>query len=54
MEVKSICSLCGKIDFLHTCRLCGRLVCGNCYIFGKEICISCAKKYDFKNKNKRF
>ena len=38
-----ICSICGKMaDPVYTCRLCGAMVCSNCFIASRAICRRCA------------
>ncbi|ADZ08929.1 orotate phosphoribosyltransferase [Methanobacterium lacus] len=44
MELTGICSLCGKTGKIHTCQLCGSLVCEECYNPSKGICRSCNKR----------
>jgi len=44
MELMGICSLCGKTGKIHTCQLCGSLVCEECYNPSKGICRSCNKR----------
>ncbi|QHN05933.1 orotate phosphoribosyltransferase [Methanothermobacter sp. THM-1] len=44
MHLKGICSLCGRADFLHTCRLCGANVCSECYIADMGVCRICRSK----------
>lgn len=51
MEVKGICNICGNVGILHTCRLCGRLVCGECYIPAAGLCRICYKKPGRRIKN---
>ncbi|KAB2941029.1 MAG: orotate phosphoribosyltransferase [Candidatus Methanoperedens sp.] len=38
MEVTGVCSICGRPGKLHTCMLCGSLVCSRC-ITEKGVCI---------------
>ncbi|HHW05661.1 MAG TPA: orotate phosphoribosyltransferase [Methanothermobacter sp.] len=54
MEVKGICSLCGKVAFLHTCRLCGAMVCPDCYVPELGVCRICAGKLRRKNLKSAF
>jgi hypothetical protein len=42
MEVEGLCSICGRPAKLHTCHLCGKLVCSQCMDLRKGICIRCA------------
>jgi hypothetical protein len=42
LEVEGLCSICGLPAKLHTCHLCGKLVCGQCMDRIKGICIRCA------------
>jgi hypothetical protein len=42
MEVEGLCSICGRPAKLHTCHLCGRLVCSQCMSHRKGVCIKCA------------
>ncbi|WP_370004958.1 orotate phosphoribosyltransferase [Methanothermobacter sp. KEPCO 2] len=44
MQLKGICSLCGRADFLHTCRLCGSMVCSGCYSAELGVCKLCRSK----------
>ncbi|MGB9938044.1 MAG: orotate phosphoribosyltransferase [Methanobacterium sp.] len=43
MELKGICSICGRPGKMHTCTLCGSLVCSNCYDTPKGICKLCKR-----------
>ncbi|MDD3454596.1 orotate phosphoribosyltransferase [Methanothermobacter tenebrarum] len=49
LEVRGLCSLCGKVAFLHTCRLCGALVCSDCYVPELGVCRICAGKLRRRN-----
>ncbi|NJD54130.1 MAG: orotate phosphoribosyltransferase [Candidatus Methanoperedens sp.] len=42
MEVTGVCSICGRPGKLHTCMLCGSLVCSRC-ITGEGVCIRCSQ-----------
>ncbi|WP_048138303.1 hypothetical protein [Methanosarcina horonobensis] len=42
MEVEGLCSICGRPAKLHTCHLCGRLVCSQCMDRRKGVCVKCA------------
>ncbi|WP_410509255.1 hypothetical protein RSJ42_03085 [Methanosarcina hadiensis] len=42
MEAEGLCSICGRPAKLHTCHLCGRLVCSQCMDHRKGMCIKCA------------
>jgi len=42
LEVEGLCSICGRPAKLHTCHLCGKLVCSQCMDRRKGICIKCA------------
>jgi hypothetical protein len=44
MEVKGICVVCGKASKMHTCTMCGALVCSECYDAEKKVCKICASK----------
>lgn len=41
MEMMGLCSICGKPGAMHTCSLCGRTVCNNCFDRLNNICNSC-------------
>ena len=41
MDVMGLCSICGKPGIMYTCRLCGRIVCSNCFDNMHGICNSC-------------
>ncbi len=41
MDLMGLCSICGKPDAMHTCSLCGRLVCNSCFDNIHGICNSC-------------
>ena len=41
MELVGICMICGRPNARYTCRLCGRIVCNNCYDFSNGICVAC-------------
>jgi hypothetical protein len=47
LEVTGICNICGKAGKMHTCSLCGNIVCKSCYDAEKGICKSC-KRYPGK------
>lgn len=40
-DLMGLCSICGKPGAMHSCHLCGRLVCDRCYVFKKGVCIEC-------------
>lgn len=42
MEVMGVCSICGSPGKLHTCMLCGRLVCTRC-LTREGACIHCSR-----------
>ena len=44
MEVIGICFICKKPGRLHTCLMCGALVCSDCYIADKKVCKICYTK----------
>lgn len=41
MDLMGLCSICGKPGAMHSCMLCGRLVCGNCFDINHGVCASC-------------
>jgi len=41
MEMMGLCSICGKPGAMHTCSLCGRIVCSNCIDLGHQVCKIC-------------
>jgi len=41
MEMMGLCSICGKPGAMHTCKLCGRIVCKNCFDNFNNICKQC-------------
>ncbi|MFY9638535.1 MAG: orotate phosphoribosyltransferase [Methanobacterium sp.] len=43
MEIRGICSICGRPGKMYTCTLCGSIVCGNCYNIQKGVCRSCER-----------
>ncbi|MCD6274428.1 MAG: orotate phosphoribosyltransferase [Candidatus Aenigmarchaeota archaeon] len=45
MKIKGICQICGKTGIMHSCSLCGRLVCSDCYDSKKSLCRICAAKF---------
>ncbi|MDP1551549.1 MAG: orotate phosphoribosyltransferase [Methanobacteriaceae archaeon] len=49
MEVIGICSRCGKAGRMHTCSLCGGVVCSDCYYAQKGVCKSCRNKITRKS-----
>jgi hypothetical protein len=53
MEVTGVCSICGRPGKLHTCMLCGSLVCSRC-ITEKGICVRCSDGKSFPGKNRSF
>ena len=42
MELAGLCDICGMAGKLNTCILCGRRVCGRCYLAEKRVCVACA------------
>ena len=41
MDLMGLCSICGKPGAMHTCRLCGGLVCNSCFDINNGVCSSC-------------
>jgi len=41
LEIRGICSLCGRPGKMYTCTLCGSIVCGSCYNLQRSVCKSC-------------
>jgi hypothetical protein len=41
MDLMGLCSICGKPGAMHTCVLCGRLVCSNCFDARNNVCMQC-------------
>ena len=41
MDLMGLCSVCGKPGAMFTCRLCGKLVCANCFDGQHSICNGC-------------
>ncbi|AXV38206.1 MAG: orotate phosphoribosyltransferase [Methanobacteriaceae archaeon] len=41
MEVKGICTICGKAAKLYTCSFCGSLVCQECIDSKRGVCKLC-------------
>jgi hypothetical protein len=41
MDLMGLCSNCGKPGAMFTCRLCGRIVCGQCFDNVHSICNRC-------------
>ncbi len=41
VEIRGICSLCGRPGKMYTCSLCGTIVCGKCYNLKNGVCKSC-------------
>ncbi|MEE9474459.1 MAG: hypothetical protein V3V36_02180 [Candidatus Hydrothermarchaeaceae archaeon] len=39
--ISGICSVCGKVVSVQTCRLCGRQVCPEHFDASRGMCISC-------------
>lgn len=44
MEMMGLCSICGKPSGMHTCSLCGRNVCKNCFDQRNKVCVECKKE----------
>lgn len=42
MDLKGLCSICGKPDAFLTCILCGKIVCKGCYDLNNNICSKCS------------
>jgi hypothetical protein len=40
-DLLGLCSICGKPTAMHTCHLCGKLVCMQCYDTIHGVCIHC-------------
>ncbi len=36
-----LCYICGKAGILHTCRICGKNVCGEHFDFSTGLCMNC-------------
>ncbi|TGC07875.1 orotate phosphoribosyltransferase [Methanolobus halotolerans] len=51
MERTGLCSICGRASKMHTCMLCGRLVCDQCYDFVRNVCIRCSVTPTFSEKS---
>lgn len=41
MDLMGLCSICGKPGAMHTCNLCGKLVCDTCFDMAFGVCHSC-------------
>lgn len=41
MDLMGLCSKCGKAGAMHTCSMCGSLVCSDCYDSLHGVCCSC-------------
>ncbi|MGC9516612.1 MAG: hypothetical protein ACP5C3_02820 [Methanomicrobiales archaeon] len=41
MEVRGICSICGKAGKVYSCSFCGSLVCHECYDASRGVCKLC-------------
>lgn len=41
MDLMGLCSVCGKPAQIHTCNLCGRSVCSNCFDPTRGLCKNC-------------
>jgi hypothetical protein len=41
MDLMGLCHICGKPGGMHTCSLCGRLVCNRCLDFAHGVCKNC-------------
>jgi len=41
MDLMGLCSICGKPGAMHTCRLCGRIVCSSCFDVHNGVCNNC-------------
>jgi len=41
MDIVGLCSVCGKPGAMHSCILCGRIVCINCYDSTNRVCTHC-------------
>ncbi|MBM4241371.1 MAG: orotate phosphoribosyltransferase [Euryarchaeota archaeon] len=44
MEVRGLCNICGKAGKMHTCILCGNIVCKDCYDFSLGVCKLCKQR----------
>ena len=41
MDLIGLCSICGKPNAMHTCNICGILVCAKCFDTRFRICVNC-------------
>lgn len=41
MDLMGLCNICGKPGAMHTCILCGRMVCNTCFDTNHGACLSC-------------
>ncbi|PKL52942.1 MAG: orotate phosphoribosyltransferase [Candidatus Methanoperedenaceae archaeon HGW-Methanoperedenaceae-1] len=46
MELMGVCNICGIAGKLHTCMLCGKLVCSRC-LTGEGRCVHCSRGRDY-------
>ncbi len=44
MEMMGLCNICSRPGAMHTCSLCGRIVCSNCYDYANRVCSMCKNK----------
>ncbi|HHI30476.1 orotate phosphoribosyltransferase [Methanosarcinales archaeon ex4572_44] len=40
--VRGVCAICGNVGVLHTCPLCGRMVCDRC-LTQRGACVECSR-----------
>ena len=40
-DIVGLCNICGRPGAMHTCHLCGRIVCNSCYNLHHGVCIEC-------------
>ena len=41
--ISGICVVCGKVDFVKNCKLCGNIICTSHFDSEKGICVECVR-----------